>query len=532
MKKLPLGIQTFSQIIEEDYLYVDKTKYLYEIVKKGKSYFLSRPRRFGKSLIVSTLKEIFKGNKKLFEGLYIYDKWNWNEKYPVIHLDLSKVINKNVELLEARLIKVIEGIALSFSINLNNIDSQGMLDELITKLYDSFNQKVVILIDEYDTPLIDNMEDNEVFDTNREFLNSFYKVLKSNDEYLKFIFLTGVSKFSNVSIFSGLNSPRDISLSKDFVTICGYTQNELEKYFKDYIKLIANEESITYDEALNDIKCWYDGYSWNGKDNVYNPYSTLSMFLDEEFGSYWFQTGTTTFLMEKLKKNNNLIPIINPNPHNKIDLMNFEIGNTDMIPLLFQTGYLTIKSVEKYDREKNYILSFPNKEVKDSFGKYLLNAYTNYSNGELNSLKRTILKQIHSLDNEGLNKSFEILLSQIPYQLHIPQESYYHSLYIAWLFAHGFNIRGEESISDGRIDATLEEKDTVVIAEFKHSTEKEENGKIIKAKSLPTLLDEAINQIYEKKYYKNYYNKNKIILLGVAVSNKKIANRIELLKKD
>ena len=338
MKKLPIGQQSFSFIRENDYLYVDKTKYIHDIINENKIVFLSRPRRFGKSLLVNTMEELFKANKKIFEGLYVYDKWDFREKYPVIKLDLSKVKSVNPEILEKRLTNLVLGIADEFSLNLINADSQGMFDELIIKIYNLFNKRVVVLVDEYDAPLNDNLENLEVFHANRRILQDFYSILKANDDYLQFIFLIGVSKIGNVSIFSKLNNPRDITLSNDFSTICGYTYEELEFYFHDYIDLIAKEKSISYGEAISKINYWYDGYSWDGENKVYNPFSTMSMLQDKKFKGYWFKTGTTTFLMNRLKNENTLSPFIRPIHRDERSLTSFEVETTNMVHFYFKQG--------------------------------------------------------------------------------------------------------------------------------------------------------------------------------------------------
>ncbi|MDR0912015.1 MAG: ATP-binding protein [Methanobrevibacter sp.] len=533
MKTLPVGTQTFSIIRENDYLYVDKTKYILKMIKDGRINFLSRPRRFGKSLLVSTFEELYKGNKKLFEGLYIYDKWNWNENYPVLILDLSESDSSTPELLKESLTEIISEIADSFSIDLKSTNYKGMFRELIVKLNNKTKKRVVILIDEYDLPLNDNLDNSEVFEENKKILQNIYSILKSKDKIIQFIFITGVSKIASTSIFSKLNSPSDLTLVGDYANICGYTHEELEEYFHNYIQMMAKLENVSYDTMINKINYWYDGYSWNGKTKLFNPYSLMSMFKDKDFTEYWFSTGTTSFLMDKIKENNDLNQILEPTLQYKDDLLKFEVKNTNIIALLFQTGYLTIKEIKKdFEGENEYYLYFPNREVKNAFGKYLLNTYTNYSNGDLNPLKKKIINEIYNLDENGLKESFEFLLARIPYQLHIKTERYYHSVILSWLLAYGFDIKSEDTTSDGRIDAILEQKDSAVIMEFKYSyTKEDEDGKVLtKAKTINTLFNEAFKQIHKKKYYKKYYNKNKIILLGVAISNKDIGVKFELFK--
>jgi hypothetical protein len=301
MKLLPIGISTFSEIIENNYVYVDKTKEIHDMVTTGKIYFLSRPRRFGKSLLISTLESLFKGEEKLFKNLYIYDKWNWEDKYPVIHLDMSKINSETVSDLKTTLKELIDSIAIKNNITLKNTKYNTKFYELIEEIYNNTNKKVVVLIDEYDAPFIDNLKNDKLVDDIKDVMNNFYKIIKSNDEYLRFIFLTGVSKFSKVSVFSGINSPDDISLNKDFATICGYTQKELESYFKEYINILAIKYDSSINESLDDIRTCYNGYSWDGEISLYNPYSTLKLFRQNTFSNYWFSTGTSTLLINTIK---------------------------------------------------------------------------------------------------------------------------------------------------------------------------------------------------------------------------------------
>ncbi|MDR3062744.1 MAG: AAA family ATPase, partial [Methanobrevibacter sp.] len=295
MEKLPVGIQTFSQIREEGYVYVDKTKYMYEITTQGKPYFLSRPRRFGKSLLISTLKELFQGNKKLFKGLYIYDKWNWEETYPVIHIDLAGGTYNDLNDLENKLKSIINRIARNFQVKIYSEPLDEKFTDLISEISKKTNKKVVILIDEYDKPIISNLQ-NKNLDKIQSKLGNFYEVLKTNDPYIRFIFLTGVSKFAQVSVFSKLNNLDDLTLVDEFNSICGYTQEELEANFQPFIQKLADKFQISYLDALDRLKSFYDGYSWNGKVKVYNPYSTLLCFKHGEFGQEWFNTGTPSVL--------------------------------------------------------------------------------------------------------------------------------------------------------------------------------------------------------------------------------------------
>ncbi|KZX10828.1 ATP-binding protein [Methanobrevibacter curvatus] len=502
MKKLPVGIQTFSEIRENNYIYVDKTDYIFKMVDLGKNYFLSRPRRFGKSLIVSTLKELFEGNKNLFEGLYAYDKWNWDEQYPVIVFDLAKMSYESPDDLRFSLMQFIDNTAQKFSIILNNRDLSGKFSELLEKINEFFNKKVVVLVDEYDKPIIDYIDDLKVAKANRKVLHSFYQVIKSNDEYLKFVFLTGVSKFTNTSIFFGLNNPDDITLDKKYGAICGYTHTELEEYFKDYILELGENESLNMAEVLNEINYWYDGYSWDGKTNVYNPFFTLLLFNKMKFSNYWFKTGTPSFLINILKKNNDLKPILESITVSENSFNTFDIDNIGIISLLFQTGYLTIKEEKKVNRNIKYVLDIPNFEVKDSLINNLVEEYTNLSNEHLDQLKENIYDYILNNESNGLKNVLEEIYNQIPYLIKGTNEGFYHSIFLIILYLFGIEIQGEVLTYAGRIDAVFKIDDQIVITEIKYSSEK----------SIDKMINEAFNQIEDRKYYNKYKSKNHIYL--------------------
>jgi hypothetical protein len=278
---LPTDIAVFSTMRENDYIYVDKTKQIYELIQPGKKYFLSRPRRFGKSLLVDTLKELFEGNKKLFKGLYIEDKWDWDKKYPVLKIDMSGQDVRSSEEFKISLHDIINQIADKNSIKLKSNGLKPKFGELIEKISIKNKKKIVVLIDEYDFPIIDNMDDINIAKANRTNLSDFYQVLKSKEEYIQFLFLTGVSKFSKTTLFSKLNNLTDLTIDPRYATICGYTQEELNSYFKEYILELGDKKGDSYDETLNHIKKCYDGYSWDGKNFLYNPNSILNT-LDQK----------------------------------------------------------------------------------------------------------------------------------------------------------------------------------------------------------------------------------------------------------
>jgi hypothetical protein len=521
MKNLPIGIQSFEKLRQGNYLYVDKTKEIHRLIVSGQVYFLSRPRRFGKSLLVSTLESIFSGQKELFKGLWIEDKMDWAQlNHPVIRIDFGKTANRSPEELVDSLTDFLRITAEAYQINFISSQLPGRFAELIEKLHQTTGQQVVVLIDEYDKAIIDNMLNPEVQEANKNVLHDFYQVLKATDEHLCFVFLTGVSKFSGMSIFSGLNNLNDITLTDDFAGICGYTQQELEDNFGERLHDLANLFGVSNQALLDKIRYWYDGYSWDGSTFIYNPFSTLSFFSAKRFDNYWFRTGTPTFLIEILKKNNQIEPILEPLIVNPSAFDSFNPQAISEIPLLFQTGYLTIKHREMNFGEPTYTIGLSNSEVKESLLQYLLSAYSYYPVEQEQALIRGMQKQLLAHDAGEFEKSLREMLAYIPYQLHIGQEKYYHSLLLLWLKLLGFDVSGEVSTNKGRIDAVWKLPEHTIIAEVKYQ---------VKKQALPKLLDAAIKQIREKHYAERFDDGQKVSLLAIAFAEKEIGCRMENL---
>jgi len=492
MKKLPIGIQEFSEF-GNDYLYVDKTEHIFRLLQ-GKYYFLSRPRRFGKSLLLNTIKEVFKGHKELFEGLWIYDKIEW-EDYPVIKISFSTVDYFNLGLAKA-IDRMLTRIAAEYNILLEEESFSSKFLELIIKL--SVNSKVVILIDEYDKPIIDYIDDIPKADENRKILKSFYSVIKDSDDFIKFFFVTGVSKFSQVSIFSDLNNLNDITLDKDYSTITGYTQEELEQYFPEYIENVSKDYDTIYPDIMPEIKKWYNGYSWDGRNFVYNPFSILNFFYKREFGDYWFATGTPTFLMKLIKQNNYTIFDIENNIVSKNSLNKYDITRISLIPLLFQTGYLTIK--ENNLRDMTYRMDFPNSEVESSFTIYLL---ATLNDGHIDKTDSLINEMRLALRENHPGKFIELiknLFKGISHLIIDKKEKYFHSIFYIVIKLLGFTIETEVMTIDGRIDAVISTEKYIYIIEFKAGQD---------AKT-------ALQQIKYKEYHKKYLTEKKpIMLMGI-----------------
>lgn len=499
MKKLPIGIQTFKDIVNENYLYVDKTREIANLLSRGgKYYFLSRPRRFGKSLMVSTLKEIFSGNKELFKGLSIYDSWKW-EKHPVIHLDfLGLQYGSREELIET-LEFMVTGSARVYGVQLQERRYDKRFKELIEKL--SRENKVVILVDEYDKPIIDNIENRETAGKNRDVLRTFYEAIKGADQYLKFVFITGVSKFSKVSIFSGLNNLNDITLDENSAVLLGYTEDEIVSYFGEEIKDMSRRWGISSGDLWEKIRTWYNGYSWDGSSRLYNPVSVHYFVSKREFGNYWFSTATPTFLIKIIRERELEISEFDGIETDGSEFESYDVDNIAVTPLLFQTGYLTVEKVTFNVGEKTYYLSYPNKEVRESFLKHLLRSYT----GEEPSLSSKILKKLKkSLYEDDLSGFFAIMKSvfaALPYDMIVKdREAYYQTVIYLVLTLTGIDTHTEIETNRGRLDALIETNTHIYVMEYKLDTP-----------------ESAISQIREKKYYERYLSSGKTVkIVGVG----------------
>jgi len=505
MKPLPIGIQTFRDLIEGNYLYIDKTRRIYELIKNTKgAYFLSRPRRFGKSLTLSTLEEIFKGNKELFQGLWIYNsEYKW-KKHPVIRFDFSKQKANDPEGLIRFIHSELELIGKKYNVSLTAKDYYTQFQELIIAL--SKEEKVVILIDEYDKPIIDHLEDTKLALEMREVMKGFFTVLKDNDEYTRFLLLTGVSKFSKAGVFSNLNQLIDITLDDAYSDIIGITEEELTQYFPEYISELAKKENKTDEETLDTIRAWYNGYRFSPEGvSVYNPFSTLLLFEKRRFEHHWFETGTPEFLVKLIIKNNYDIMEI-PFKTEAINFSSYEVDDLSLTPLLLQTGYLTIKDYNAEDRV--YTLNYPNFEVKKAFLNYFIHKFRKKDlSGSL------LIKLTDAFYAEDLERSFQILreiFTGIEYDLHIPQEKYYQTLFYLTFTLLGFKIQTEVKTNLGRVDAVVESK-SIYIFEFKFNGTKEE----------------ALAQIKTKKYYEKYLNKGKdIYLIGVEFKDRNVGEYV------
>lgn len=501
MKKLPIGIQTFSKLLKEDCVYVDKTALIYQLITQGSSYFLARPRRFGKSLLVSTIAEIFLGNKELFEGLAISTlPYDW-KKHPVVMISFSDISYTSPEILENGIKIYLQDIAKHYELNLRTDLVPGeMLRDLIKKL--SQQNSVILLIDEYDYPILQHITNTIVAEKMRDILKSLYAVIKGLDPYLRFVFLTGVSKFSKTSLFSGLNNLKDISLDAKYNTLLGYTKNEISSSFEPYLVDTAQHHGYSVDQLLVEIKQWYDGYQFTrNKDaiKIYNPYSVLLFFSSGEFSNYWFQTGTPTFLINLLKSKNYPIEDFEHIEATESELGAFDIDVIPIKTLLFQTGYLTIRS---YDPETtNYLLSYPNKECTNSLVEHVFTSMTSVSGAYLNNVTVALIKIFEINQIEQLQAALTKLFATIPYTIQIGEEKYYQTIFYLVLKMIGADIIVEQPTNIGRIDAVIQTKNVCFIIEFK----------------INSTASKALEQIKNKKYYQSYQSGGKkIVLVGIA----------------
>ena len=468
-RKLPIGIQTFREIRTENYYYVDKTAYIRRMLDEGKHYFLSRPRRFGKSLFLDTLKELFEGNEALFEGLHIHDRWDWSVRHPVVRLSFGSGNFKEPGYLQANLPEQLAAIERRAGVVVESATASGRFAHLLESLYDQAGQPVAVLIDEYDKPILDALEVPEVARANRDFLRGLYATIKDSDAHIKFTFLTGVSKFSKastraqprVSLFSGLNNLKDITLDPRYSAICGYTDADLDAVFAPELPGLDRDE----------IRRWYNGYSWLGEEKVYNPFDILLLFDRRRFGAWWFETGTPTFLIEMLISRG-VGALSLGNMLGSDDLLSaFDVDHIATEALLFQTGYLTICHTEPRGGEMYYRLTYPNQEVRQSLNRSLLNHLTD--NPSQHTAHRARLYDLLLVnDFVGLESLFKAFFASIPYQWHSNNdianyEGYYASVFYSYFESVGLDIVVEDSSSHGRLDMAVLFNGNVYLFEFK-----------------------------------------------------------------
>ena len=460
-KLLPIGIQTFSILREEDAYYVDKTRLVWSLIQGGSRYFLSRPRRFGKSLLLSTLKELFEGNEPLFEGLYIHGEWDWSRRYPVVRLDFSNGGFEKPEQLNRDIKAQLRRIETDTRIEPRDDTAALRLRYLVQELRRRTGERVVVLVDEYDKPILDALETPEVARANRDYLRGLYSTIKTSDEDIRFAILTGVSKFSKVNLFSGLNNLDDITLEPRYSTLCGYTDEDLDTVFAPELEGLDRER----------IREWYNGYGWLGEEKVYNPFDVLLLFARREFGAYWFQTGTPDFLLRTMVQRGLSSVELNDMLTTGQLLDAFDVEHIATEALLFQTGYLTILGKESRHGNIFYRLGYPNREVRQSLNDSLLEYLTRASE-PMTRNKIQLLDILEANDFPRLKDLFQSFFASIPYERYTHNdiarfEGFYASIVHSYFAGAGFDIVVEDSSSHARLDMAVCFNANVYLFEFK-----------------------------------------------------------------
>lgn len=504
MKKLPLGTQTFTKLREDGCVYVDKTQHIYNLLTQGRQYFLSRPRRFGKSMTLSTVRAIYEGKESYFKDLWIHDKWDWTRRNPVLHFQFASMGFTETGLIVA-LETACRDIAKYHSIVLETTGYANNFKELITKAHEKYG-KVVLLIDEYDKPIIeylDKVERPKAYE-NRSILRSFYSVIKDADESIEFLLITGVSKFSQTSIFSHLNHLTDITLNDDYNTLVGYTQTEFETCFAEWIdRAHGNFPHRSRAALLEQIKTWYNGFSWNGLETVYNPYSVLNFLNERLFREHWFATGTPTLLIN-LMREQELFLFNHIRVSSKI-MTSYDLESINVRTLLFQSGYLTVK--ERNADDGTYILDYPNREVEQATTDYILTAFLNADLAEVQTPILQIKDAFLKNNLEKVVNTMHSVLKDVPnHLLRGKKEDFYHAVVHLYYKYLGLLMQSEVNTSDGRMDAVVQTPTHIYIIEFK----------------LNQSAEKALQQIKDMDYAAKYLTEGKkIVLVGVNFSSRK-----------
>ena len=501
----PIGIQDFEELRKNGCVYVDKTDLIYKLVEEGKYYFLSRPRRFGKSLLISTLEVYFRGRKEFFEGLRIMElETEWAE-YPVLHLDLNTKKYENKSSLEAILNMHLEIWESKYGDEKKDRSSEERFMYVIRNAFEKTGKQVVILVDEYDKPLLQAIGNEALQDDYRNTLKAFYGALKSMDRYIKFALLTGVTKFGKVSVFSDLNNLRDISMLKAYESICGITEEELYSVFEEDIRALGKANNMTEEETKAELKEKYDGYHFNEECvDIYNPFSILNTFANRKFGNYWFETGTPTYLVKLLKKNKSSIEELDGIEIDGKMLESIDTTSHNPIPVIYQSGYLTIKGYDKVF--ETYILGYPNKEVEKGFINFILPFYATLKNKNSGFEIKSFVKEIERGDTDAFMKRLQSFFADTPYELVRDLELHYQNVMFILFKLLGFYTQAEYHTSEGRIDMVVKTHDYIYVMEFK----------------LDGTAEEAMQQIESKDYPLPFECEGrKLVKLGVNFSNEK-----------
>ncbi|MDP3828123.1 MAG: ATP-binding protein [Polaromonas sp.] len=482
-KRLPIGLQTLSRLMEDGCYYADKSGYAVDLAQTGTYYFLSRPRRFGKSLFLDTLKEMFEGNAALFKGLAAETLWDWTKKHPVIRISFGDGVLQSRAELDERIHELLLDNQRRLGVTCTHTSVSGQLSELIFLAHQASGQRVVVLVDEYDKPILDNITDQATATDMREGLKNLYSVLKGSDAHLKFVFITGVSKFSKVSLFSGLNNLKDITLDARYSALCGYTDHDVDTVFAPELPGLDREE----------IRRWYNGYNWLGQ-GVYNPFDLLLLFDMREFKPYWFETGTPTFLIKLLTDRKQFTPDLAQTVAEAGLLSTFDVDNIPPEALMFQAGYLTIASARSIPGKQLFTLRYPNKEVQASLNDSLLQHFTGNPLA-VGPHVFALYDLLQANDLLALKPLFHAFFATIPHDWYrnspIAQyEGYYASIFYSHFAALGLDIRLEDATNQGRIDMTVLFNGHVYIFEFK----------VVNQDATGSALQQTKDKAYADKY--------------------------------
>ena len=503
--KYPIGIQNFGEVRRNGYAYVDKTALLYKLVSEGKYYFLSRPRRFGKSLFLSTLESYFCGEKELFEGLAVSELEHDWKSYPILHLDLNSREYKDDSSLDAELNRHLEAWEKLYGDEYKERDLEERFIHVINHAYEKTGKQVVILVDEYDKPLLQAIGNDALQAAYRSKLKAFYSVLKTLDAKIRFAFLTGVTKFGKVSVFSDLNNLIDLSFDRRYSSICGITESELHDNFDESVRKLAETNGLTRDECYKRLARDYDGYHFDyDTPGIYNPFSVLNTLASDRFRDYWFETGTPSFLVYQLKKTEYPLESMTEEELTTDTLNSIDIMDENPLPLLYQSGYLTIKS---YDKEFDcYQLCFPNREVEQGFIRYLLPFYTPKTKDKSSYAISQFVKDVRSGDANAFMRRLEGFFANGDYQVMGDLEVYFqNTLYVIFRMM-GFYVEVERHTTNGRMDIVIQTPEYIYIMELK----------------INQSADIALQQIEEKGYAKAFMNDSrKLYKIGVSFSTEK-----------
>ena len=499
----PIGIQNFESLRKDGYLYVDKTKLIHRLATTGRYFFLSRPRRFGKSLLISTLEAYFQGKRELFQGLAMEELEKEWAQHPILHIDLNTAKYESKESLENILNDTLANWEALYGTTPTEVTLELRFKGIIRRACEQTGQRVVILVDEYDKPMLQAIGNDELQAKYRNTLKAFYSVLKTQDKYIKFALLTGVTKFGKVSVFSDLNNLNDISMDERYVALCGMTEEEIHRYFEKDIHQLASAQGLTYEETCSRLKESYDGYHFvENSEGIYNPFSLLNTFYKMKFGSYWFETGTPTYLVELLKQNHyNLEQMTHEETSSEV--LNSIYTDESPIPVIYQSGYLTIKD---YDEEfGNYILGFPNREVEEGFIKFLMPFYTNVNKVESPFEIQQFVKEIRTGKPDAFLRRLQSFFADTPYELIRDLEVHYQNVLFIVFRLVGFYVKAEYHTSEGSVDLVLQTDRYIYVMEFK----------------LAGTAEEAIRQIEEKHYARPFQSDSRqLFKIGINFDNK------------